>query len=55
MIKYICAIVMLTTGMAFAASDQPAGRIVKEVRHELIMLPYLDVFDNLTYGWMPVS
>src|SRR5277367_6169244 len=50
MIKNICAIVLLTTGMAFAASDQPAGRIVKEVRHELIMLPYLDVFDYLTYG-----
>jgi hyperosmotically inducible protein len=50
MIKNICAIVLITTGLACAASDQPAGRIVKEVRHELIMLPYLDVFDNLTYG-----
>ena len=24
-------------------------RIQKEVRHELVMLPYLDVFDNLAY------
>ena len=31
------------------ASDKAAQRIQKEVRHELIMLPYLDVFDNLTY------
>jgi hyperosmotically inducible protein len=37
--------------------NQPAGamnqksfdRIVKEVRHELIMLPYYGVFDNLSY------
>jgi hyperosmotically inducible protein len=29
---------------------QAVDRIVKEVRHQLIMLPYLDVFDNLTYS-----
>ncbi len=33
--------------------DQPSARsearITKEVRHELLMLPYLDVFDNLAY------
>jgi hyperosmotically inducible protein len=37
--------------------NQPAGalspksfdRIVKEVRHELVMLPYYGVFDNLSY------
>jgi hypothetical protein len=36
--------------------NQPAGvlpqrsydRIVKEVRHELVMLPYYGVFDNLS-------
>ena len=49
MIKYICAIAVLTTGTAFAGSDPPIPRINKEVRHELVMLPYLDVFDNLTY------
>jgi hyperosmotically inducible protein len=32
-----------------AADDRAALRIQKEVRHELIMLPYLDVFDNLAY------
>lgn len=49
MIKYICAIAVLTTGMAFAGNDPATERINKEVRHELVMLPFLDVFDNLTY------
>jgi hyperosmotically inducible periplasmic protein len=49
MIKYICAIALLTAGMAFAQSDPATARINKEVRHELVMLPYLDVFDNLAY------
>src|SRR6201987_3972286 len=30
-------------------SDRAVERIQKEVRHELIMLPYLGVFDNLAY------
>ncbi len=33
--------------------DQPSAksedRIVREVRHELLMLPYFGVFDNITY------
>ncbi len=49
MIKYICAIAVLTTGIALADNDQAMANINKEVRHELVMLPYLDVFDNLTY------
>ena len=49
MIKYMFAIVVLTTGMAFATNDPATARINKEVRHELVMLPYLDVFDNLAY------
>jgi hyperosmotically inducible periplasmic protein len=32
-----------------APSDKGLERITKEVRHELIMLPYLDVFDNLAF------
>ena len=38
--------------LARQASDAPARateRITREVRHELLMLPYLDVFDYLTY------
>src|ERR1700722_8013423 len=50
MIKYICAIAVLTTTMAFAKNDPATVDINKEVRHELVMLPYLDVFDNLAYG-----
>jgi hypothetical protein len=30
-------------------SPKAVERIQKEVRHELVMLPYLDVFDNLAY------
>ena len=29
---------------------QAVERIIKEVRHQLVMLPYLDVFDNLIYS-----
>src|SRR5215510_8433239 len=32
-----------------APSQKAVERIQKEVRHELIMLPYLGVFDNLAY------
>ena len=31
------------------ASERGTQRIQKEVRHELVMLPYLSVFDNLEY------
>jgi len=49
MIKYVFAIAVLTAGIAFAENDPAMARINKEVRHELVMLPYLDVFDNLSY------
>jgi hyperosmotically inducible protein len=48
-IKTICLLAVLTIGTAFAQSDPATARIAKEVRHELVMLPYLDVFDNLAY------
>lgn len=50
MTKYIVAAAVLTAGMAFAQNDPATARITKEVRHELVMLPFLDVFDNLTYS-----
>jgi hyperosmotically inducible protein len=34
---------------AFAASPQQASKIIKEVRHELVTLPYYGVFDWLEY------
>src|SRR5580692_10851256 len=49
MIKHIFAIAVVASGMAFAQNDPAAARINKEVRHELVMLPFLDVFDNLAY------
>lgn len=47
MTKYLI-VSLLLTGAAFGGIDQ-APRIEKEVRHELLMLPYLGVFDNLAY------
>jgi hyperosmotically inducible periplasmic protein len=43
---------MAITVLARQASEAPSHateRITREVRHELLMLPYLDVFDNLAY------
>jgi len=31
-------------------SPESQDRLIREVRHELIMLPYYGVFDNLTFG-----
>lgn len=36
-------------GQNTAAPQKAEERIQREVRHELLMLPYLDVFDNITY------
>jgi hyperosmotically inducible protein len=51
-------LLLLTLGLPWilCAQDQrpippqAVDRIVKEVRHQLVMLPYLGVFDNLTYS-----
>lgn len=48
--KYILAIALLTSTMVFAATDLGGvASMSKEVRHELVMLPYLTVFDNLAF------
>lgn len=36
-------------GRNIQASDQVEARIAKEVRHELLMLPYYSLFDDLEY------
>jgi hyperosmotically inducible protein len=45
--------IMLAVFPSFAqqnqVSDKAVQRIQREVRHELLMLPYLGVFDNLAY------
>ena len=48
---------MVTLASPTTQNNQPAGaisqkgidRIIKEVRHELVMLPFYGVFDNLSY------
>lgn len=48
----ICFLTLATLGVA-AQGDQPSAksqdRITREVRHELVMLPYFGVFDNIAY------
>ena len=56
--KKFCLLAVLVSTLALGAQAQsnrdsisPKGidRITKEVRHELVMLPYYGVFDNLSY------
>jgi hyperosmotically inducible periplasmic protein len=49
MVRGVWLIIVLITAVAFAQGDRGSARINKEVRHELLMLPYLDVFDNVAY------
>lgn len=54
----IAVLVMISSaGQTFAAQQPPAPRettvqngIVREVRHELIMIPWYSVFDNLAFS-----
>ena len=55
--KYAIAVVAALAAACILAAAQPqqepspkaVERIQREVRHELLMLPYLGVFDNLAY------
>jgi hyperosmotically inducible periplasmic protein len=55
LLAMICAPIAILTGTSVSqdARQEPSARaqerIVKQVRHELLMLPYLGVFDNLAY------
>src|ERR1700692_3048578 len=54
MIALASLLAMITLGMAQdAPRDQPSAksqeRVVKEVRHELLMLPYFGVFDYIAF------
>jgi hyperosmotically inducible protein len=51
---FVTFLVLCTLGVAQDAQrDQPSAksqeRITKEIRHELLMLPYFGVFDNIAY------
>ena len=41
--------VLFCVPLAIFAADKGPDRVTKEVRHELVMLPYYTVFDNLAY------
>jgi hyperosmotically inducible periplasmic protein len=45
----VSAIVLTATTLVAQGPPKAAERITKEVRHELVMLPYYGVFDNLVY------
>jgi hyperosmotically inducible protein len=43
--------ILLSSSIASARQNEPRSRqnLIKEVRHQLILLPYYSVFDNLSY------
>src|ERR1700739_1212090 len=46
----VCSIVQLAGAQTSGTLDEKSmARIYKEVRHELVMLPFYGVFDNLAY------
>src|SRR6476660_7615312 len=51
MIRKLVGPMIVSAAMVLGAetSQSAADRVTREVRHELVMLPYYDVFDNLTY------
>src|ERR1700704_1073678 len=51
--RYVLVLTLLFS-MGLTAADRRAGdRLAKEVRHELVMLPYYGVFDNLAFKVAP--
>jgi len=40
---------LLFAPLLLVAADKSSGNLVKEVRHELVMLPYYGIFDDLSY------
>jgi hyperosmotically inducible protein len=52
MIRSSLPLLLLVAALSSTAADvspRATQRIVREVRHELVMLPYYNVFDNLEY------
>jgi hyperosmotically inducible protein len=46
----IPCILLLSSGILAQQKEPKAGQnLVKEVRHQLVLLPYYSVFDNLSY------
>ena len=50
MARLICMLLSISAfGQDTTVPRKAEDRIKREVRHELLMLPYLDVFDNIAY------
>ena len=47
--RYTMKSILLLALAAFSFAQPSQEKITKEVRHELVMLPYYGVFDNLAY------
>ena len=49
--RILLGMALLTAGASAQpdVSDRARNRLIKEVRHELVMLPYYGVFDNLSF------
>ena len=50
--SFVCGALLLNAADP-VLSERGIARLKKEVRHELVMLPYYGVFDNLTYAVAP--
>src|SRR5258708_6577534 len=46
---FLTLAVLMGASLALSADDKGNKSLVREVRHELVMLPYYGVFDNLAY------
>ncbi len=46
----IAAVISSAIALFVGVAEDPQGRMLRHVRHELVMLPYYGVFDNLTYS-----
>ena len=40
---------LLAISLVGQVSERGTQRIIKEVRHEILMLPYFEVFDNISF------
>src|SRR5437879_2668746 len=49
--KRLIGLVLVASAALLAADpgSTPTNKLAKEVRHELVMLPYYNVFDNLAF------
>jgi len=48
-VSLVAALALFTVPM-FGRSDAPKGDLSDQVRHELVMLPYYSIFDDLAYS-----